>query len=342
MQVLGPHELKKTVLDQDLCVGCGACADLCPYLKIHRGRAVMLFDCDLEMGRCYAYCPKTRSESDGSRPPSPDTASPEHPLGCFQRIVIARAGPGMEPGSFQSGGTVSTLIAFALETERIQQAVLTGLEGLQPVPRTVASSQDALACAGSKYMLTPTLAALNQSLKHGLTQTGLVGTPCQASAAARMRSNPMQQDGFQDPLSLVIGLFCTWSLDPCRFAAYLAQRLGPGEHLLTMDIPPPPAKAMEVQTDSQRLYLPLDDIRPLIPKGCAVCQDMTAESADISVGVLEEDPSWNLVLVRSETGADLLRAAEEADRLETRPAPPESIQQLVRAAARKKHKEVQP
>ena len=33
MQVYGPCELIEDVLKKELCVGCGACVDLCPYFK---------------------------------------------------------------------------------------------------------------------------------------------------------------------------------------------------------------------------------------------------------------------------------------------------------------------
>jgi len=37
VQVLGSKELVEDVFDKDLCIGCGACIDLCPYLKNHKG-----------------------------------------------------------------------------------------------------------------------------------------------------------------------------------------------------------------------------------------------------------------------------------------------------------------
>ena len=51
MQELGPRELMQDVHQRNLCVGCGACVDLCPYFKSHRGRIAMLFPCARTAGR---------------------------------------------------------------------------------------------------------------------------------------------------------------------------------------------------------------------------------------------------------------------------------------------------
>ena len=57
-QVYGSVELLEDVHKRDLCIGCGACVDLCPYFKNYRGKTSQLFPCSLEQGRCFAYCPK--------------------------------------------------------------------------------------------------------------------------------------------------------------------------------------------------------------------------------------------------------------------------------------------
>jgi coenzyme F420 hydrogenase subunit beta len=53
----------------------------------------------------------------------------------------------------------------------------------------------------------------------------------------------------------------------------------------------------------------LSDIRQLVQKGCALCQDMTAERADISVGAAEGFAGWNTIIVRTEIGDALANKA---------------------------------
>ena len=54
--------LKKRVLEEGLCTGCGACVSLCPYQVIYHDRTVQLHQCDLEDGKCYAFCPRTETD----------------------------------------------------------------------------------------------------------------------------------------------------------------------------------------------------------------------------------------------------------------------------------------
>ena len=51
--------LKKDVLESGLCTGCGACVGLCPYQVIYHDRTVQLHRCDLDEGKCYAFCQRT-------------------------------------------------------------------------------------------------------------------------------------------------------------------------------------------------------------------------------------------------------------------------------------------
>lgn len=335
MPVFGPRELKKQVLDQELCVGCGACAELCPYLKIRNGRMVMLFDCDLERGSCYAHCPKT-----GEDPALPDPSGREargHPLGNHRRIIAAKKGKRLENAGFQAGGTVSALTISALEDGVIEQAVLTDRRGPEPLPRIVSSAAEVLSCAGSKYMTAPTLSVLNRALVQGMRRIGVVATPCQAIGLAKLRSNPLDRADFQDPVSLVIGLFCTWALDPQGFSKLLHELL-PDQEVIKMDIPPPPQEVMVIDTEKGRTRIPLDRLRPLVPGGCWICPDMTAEQADVSVGVLETRPDWNLVIIRSESGEELVDRACRNGWLQTGSVPAENIQHLQSAATHKKER----
>jgi len=47
-------KLKKDVLEQSLCTGCGACVGLCPYHVIYADRMVQLFDCEMCWNKAFA------------------------------------------------------------------------------------------------------------------------------------------------------------------------------------------------------------------------------------------------------------------------------------------------
>jgi coenzyme F420 hydrogenase subunit beta len=335
MRSFGPKELLEDVYQKDLCVGCGACVELCPYFESHKGKIAMLFPCDLARGRCYAHCPKAEVDLDALAEHWWGKAYEGDPLGHHLAVVKARAGAKAPAGLFQAGGAVSSVITFAMDQGVIDAAVLTDRQDLLPVPRLVTRAEEVTACATSKYTAAPTLSALNRAVKEGFTKIAVVGTPCQVTAVAQMRTNPLGKPDFTDPVALVIGLFCTWALDTRNLLALLSTRLDL-RSVRKMDIPPPPADVLVIETDEGGVEIPLSEIRPIVPHGCSVCPDMTAEWADLSVGILEGDPSWNTLIIRTDRGQTLVDRATGAGWLQREAIPPENLAHLHFAAANKK------
>ena len=335
MKVFGSSELQEDVFKQDLCIGCGACVDLCPYFKNHNGKTAALFPCDLTKGRCYAYCPKAEVDMDELSMQSAGVPYRGSPIGNYQKIVAARAGNNMTKSSFQGGGTVSSLMAFALKQNLINRAVLTDRDGLKPAPKIITDWQEVTDCAGSKFMAAPTLSALNTCISAGHTKLGIVGTPCQMMSVAKMSTNPLSKADFFDPIALTIGLFCNWSLDTRQLMSLLADKLDISG-IISMEIPPPPADIMTIETRDHHLEIPLSQIKPLIPHTCFICLDMTSEWSDVSVGMYENQPGWNTLIIRSKKGADNVQQAYDNGFLETQDMPRENIEHLEKASAEKK------
>jgi len=340
MQIAGSKELFEQVFDRDLCSVCGACVGICPYFKVHGGKVAKIFDCDLEQGSCYAHCPKTGVDFEKLSNNYFSQSYSESALGTYQRIVAAKAGGTLTGNQFQNGGTVTALVVAALEKNLIEGAVLTGADGLLPVPKIAKSTQEILACVSTKYSAAHTASLVNEAAKNKQQNLGVVGTACQLTGIANMRSNPLQKDGFVDPVNLVIGLFCTWSLDARKFRDYLAGRLDP-ETITGMDVPPPPAEVFVVKTTTGNVEFPLAEIRELIPEGCAVCPDMTAKWSDISVGALEGKSNWNTLIIRSERGEKLVNEAVAAGYLELDDFPAESMEHLTLGAGNKQKRAIE-
>jgi coenzyme F420 hydrogenase subunit beta len=183
------------------------------------------------------------------------------------------------------------------------------------------------------------VAAVNQGSKKGYRRLGVVGTPCQVTAVAQMRSNPLEGTDFCDSVALVVGLFCTWAVDTRKLMALLADRVN-GQEIKKMDIPPPPAEVFELQTEREKIIVALDDIRAQVPEGCLICPDMTSEWSDVAVGVLEDQAEWNTVIVRSDKGEELVRKAGREGWLRTKEMPPGSLDHLTFAARNKKSRAV--
>ncbi len=337
--VFGPKELSADVLQAGLCIGCGACVALCPYFRSHKGRTAMLFSCTLPRGRCFAFCPKVEVDLEALAQRRWGAPYDGSPLGKHMWAAAARAGGKLRAGGFQSGGAATALMTFALETGRIDGAVLTGQDRGLPVPRLVLRPAEVAACAGSKFMAAPTLAAFHQGVRRGLRRLGAVATPCQATAIAQMRANPLERSDFIDPLGVVVGLFCTWALDARRLTPLLAECVGDA-CVQSMDVPPPPAEIMVVRAGDATAEIPLARIRPLVPRGCRLCPDMTAEWADVSLGALEGRSGWNTLVVRTPAGEELVGEARRQGWLELTEMPEGGLERLRAAAAAKKRRAI--
>ena len=334
----GLKALEEKVLGRALCAACGACLSLCPYLRSYKGRVVKLDDCNLEEGRCFAYCPRTEVNLDEVYQKLFGKDYEEIELGPVRKIMMARAKDPIWAKKVQTGGVVSALIDFALRESIFQAAVLTPRDGdLLPQGRIIKGRKEILRCAGSSYVSGPTLEALNKGPWKEKDQIGIVGLPCQVLALARMKTSKLEKKTPIDQVSLVIGLFCTWALDYKPFIAFLHQRVG-SRSIKKLNITPPPERILEVTAGGTLYQIPVDDIRPLIRPSCRVCLDMTAELSDISVGTVEGKEGWNTVIVRTPKGEDLLTRAKKAGVIEIRPLTKNNLSHLKEASLLKKRR----
>lgn len=334
----GLKGLEEKVFDRNLCSGCGACLSLCPYLRSWKGRIVKLDNCNLEEGRCFAYCPRTEVDLDEVHQKFFGKSYEDIEMGPVRKIMMAQAKDPLWTKKAQTGGVVSALIDFALQERIIQAGVLTPRNGdLLPQGRIVTGRKEILSCAGSSYVSGPTLEALNRGPWKGQERIGIVGLPCQALALARMKTSTIEKRTPIDHVDLVIGLFCTWALNYKPFMAFLHARVG-SRSIKKLNITPPPERILEVTAAGKLRRIPVDDIRPFIRPSCQVCLDMTAEFSDISVGTVEGKEGWNTVIVRTTRGEDLLRLAKKADVIKTRPLPKDNLNHLIEASLLKKRR----
>lgn len=336
MHILGSSELIEDVHKKDLCVDCGACVGLCPYFVSHNGKIARLFPCTLPEGRCYAHCPKTQVDLNELSTWLFGKPYDMSALGQFIDIRKSKAGPSITGKSpFQNGGTASALVAMGIREGHIKAAALTSREGLTPMPVLAQTEDEVLACSGSKYMASPTLSSVTKETTNSAMTMAVVGTACQMTALTKMRINPLNREDFRDPVNFTIGLFCTWALDTRRLKTLIDDTLD-SDDILSMDVPPPPAQVMVFTTSKGKVEIPLSEIRTAIPNGCAICPDMTAEFADISVGALEGETGWNTLIVRTEKGARLVAEAVEKGYLIMEPMPESSLANLEKGAMGKK------
>jgi coenzyme F420 hydrogenase subunit beta len=298
-----------------------------------RGRAVLIEPCVLSEGKCYNFCPRSYIDV-----PSLD----KRIFGLYRRdiaigsnisIMKARAKDSEIRSVAQYGGVVSALMAYALETGEIDAAVLAKSSNkINAKPTTAKNKKDVLECAGSKYIVCPTVEEVSEAIRHGIGKIGVVGTPCQVTAIRKMQASNFETGA--DKVSLIVGLFCTWAVSPNAYN-YIKDLVG-SANVVKLDVPPPPAKILVLQTEAKKFEVSLDEVRKFILPSCNICFDMTNEFADISVGTVEGEEDWNTVIVRTKKGEKLLQDAIDAGVIETKPLEKERFSHLCEASLTRK------
>lgn len=334
---MGQGQLIDKVIDRGICVTCGACVGLCPYFEYFDGKVVVMDRCTSDTGRCLQICPRMDCD-EISLDDTVTKKSISSEIGSFKKIFMARSTQQEIIKMAQYGGVVSTLLIYALETDFIESAILTARGGESSPAGTIARDRsDILNCAGSRYNASGGLAAVNRAIKGDKKRLAVVGLPCQMEALTRM--GLMEPDGAErvSHINLKIGLFCTWALDYRQLNDYL-KNVGLEEPIKKYDIPPPPSQIFLAQTEKGWREFPLKDIRPLIQKGCTLCDDMTAEHADISVGSVEGIVGWNTVVVRSQKGEEIMMAAVQDNQIQIDDLPKENLDHLREASLNKREK----
>jgi coenzyme F420 hydrogenase subunit beta len=343
MKILGQKELMQEVRDAHFCTGCGACVNLCPYQAAYRDQIITLHSCDLREGGCYAFCPRTPTDLEAlkKRLFDPKDLTPE--LGAVKGLYIARAkDPEVRAGA-QHGGTVTTLIGLALKEGIIDTAILAE-EGRDLLSREITVQDPGLVKkrGRSKFVVSPNVAEFNRVAKEGGKKIGIVATPCQALALAKMRLKPLKNYSERiDQLKLVIGLFCGWALSWRSLVEVLRKKVELSE-IEGMDIPPSKYHCLQLYTKRGMIEISLDEMTSSVRGACWYCPDLTSEFSDLSVGSArlpqgwEEAKGWNQVIVRTPLGQNLLNLAREKGLLEFREVPEGNLSKLKTASLGKK------
>jgi coenzyme F420 hydrogenase subunit beta len=337
------NKLETAVVNRRLCTSCGACAGLCPHFGWFQDRVAPLHDCSRQSGACEEACPRTFCDPAAlARLSAPrEMITPE--MGPVRKLWVTQACDPATKDRGQHGGTVTALAGFALEQGLVDAWVMAGPDALLGgIPKICRSKDQIDDCAGTKLTSVPIVAAVLELVSREKGRFGVVSTPCQCLALARIKSSghPRLREAAES-LAMVIGLFCGWVFDRRELNQALSPRLDPAA-VTGLDIPPSHHQALEASTVEGVTSVPLDEVVPAVRPACAYCFDLTAELADISVGSArlpqgwQEARHWNQTVIRSQAGQDLVERASRAGILTLREPPAGALEKLKAAAAGKK------
>ena len=337
---IGPDDLPKLV---KMCTGCSLCWDFCPRggLRYEALGSVMAEGREEGGGRREEETPTWARHAvplQAVSPPTPanghsvDTASPPSRLPPSASRLTARVNTAI-PG-VQDGGVVSALLIELLERGEIDGALVAKPSEREPwkgVAHLAQTAEDVIACAGSFYNQTLSLAHLDLK-KYDLPakpRIALVGTPCEIQGLKAMQARPFYWGASKvDAVVLTVALLCTKSFDyEGLMVGEIEQQRGiPLHDIAKIDII---RGKLFLYDDAGATLLdePIRNFHGAALKGCDECADFLGVAADVSVGSVGSEDGYSSVLIWTETG----RAAfqQVAPRLEIRALDrPQAIEKL--------------
>ncbi|MGB9023286.1 MAG: Coenzyme F420 hydrogenase/dehydrogenase, beta subunit C-terminal domain [Candidatus Bathyarchaeia archaeon] len=331
------------VLNPGLCSFCGACVASCPVyiLQMQGEKPTMRGKCIL-CQVCYYSCSSAGFPSDEvEKEIFGRTRNADEPIGIYESIANGRSTKQEILKKGQDGGVVTSILGCALESGKVDAAVVTGVDGKvswKAVPCVALDYSDLLNAAGTKYTASPALIGLMSAVQeYGRKNVAVVGTPCQMRSYRRMETSYFGARRLAGDVALAIGLFC--------MEAYGHDQLL-GEYVQSKSIDLSQVTRFEIKKgkfkvyvkDAEALVVPLKEIKQFARSSCHACEDFTAEFADISVGGVGCPEGWSTVIARTKRGQEFLSDAEKNGWLELRPIDPgkEGMEQVLKLSITKR------
>lgn len=365
------------VWHEQLCTECGACAAVCPRENIRIERAPDLDyvfrvndpercgNCSL----CLRVCPGDELDLAGLTATQFPGQTPDPWFGCVRATFLTRS---TDPDTVRrgaSGGTVTGLLEFGLESGMIDGALVVGMQASppwEPRPFLARTVEELRSAAQSKYAPAPSCLSFRDVLETD-GRFAMVGIPCQIHA---LRKAQAQLPALRERIVFTIGLFCGpgplflmtehllarrgTALNEVTNLLYRDKRVTDGQW---------PGGILASTSDGREIRIPLAKYlyaqNLFTRRRCQVCPDYAAELADVSTGdahlhafwrkpgtytapsghVLHGPDGWNALLTRTETGSDWIEKARAQGRLTVEPIALADVKEGMRAVLYRKKTE---
>jgi coenzyme F420 hydrogenase subunit beta len=320
------------VVSWQLCLGCGACASICPQKNIELSdvinvgiRPVVRADACQDCGECLRVCPGVEITQDQGNGSPILLNKLKNAWGPIIEIFEGHASAKAIRFEGSSGGVASALALYCLEREGIQGIVHSAAD--EEIPwknRTVFSRNkiELLKTTGSRYSPASPCDGLKY-VENGVGSWVFIGKPCDIQG---VRKYLELKSGLSEKVFLTIGIFC----------AGTPATLGTLELVRKLNIEPdtvseiryrgkgwPGVFSVKIKS-GKRLdqSIPYKEawgfLQKYRPYRCHLCPDGTSEFADISCGDSwhkenhDDEAGSSIVLVRTRKGEEIVREAIDA------------------------------
>ncbi len=319
--------MNKLSIDLSQCHGCGLCAGICPTdalsMKIENERYIPSFSIDkcTDCNICEKICNNHLNNSVVNEN-NENNFNPY--IGHFSRCYIGYSTNLDIRKKSASGGLISTLLIYLLNSGKIDGAVITKLryngQRIETYPFIARTEKDILDASGS-YYLPVNFSNIIKEIKKGNSETyAIVALPCAVSNL----KDAIENFPFLTKIKYIFGLFCSHNFN-YSILDYIKNKTKLNDHNIEYFNFRSgwPESVISIRTSERqyKLYAKYWNflfnlkIFPMSDK-CYVCNDCCAEFADISFGdawlpsIKKADKIGTSVCIsRTNQGEELLKSA---------------------------------
>jgi coenzyme F420 hydrogenase subunit beta len=305
--------LQAEVWDLDRCAGCGLCVATCSKGMLHwdgemkhpsrevRHKRIGLTDIPLDSCTfCQVFCEETcprLHEFEERRILSSVSARSEGPIDSGEPLEVIKA-----------------LLIANLSAGTLDGVVANDVDGwdLRPRARVMTRVEELADNLGVQGLWVSTLDVLNEAVyERNLRNIAVVGTPCVAEGIRTVKASENDRlSPYKDALRLSVAVFCTGVYYPGPVRQFLEDRMGiSGPDVKRIYTSARHKELRVLLWDGSERTVPLSKIEGYTRSGCAVCDDLLGESADIAVGKIGAKEGYSTLIVRSGVGLQCLHNA---------------------------------
>ncbi len=299
------------VINKGICSYCGACISVCPKEALSQDTDNPAFSSEkcINCSLCLKVCPHVTKEFYEQK---------------FLEAYIARSLIEEISAYAQSGGIVSTIIKYMLDTGQIDVVLTCSVdENLKPIPYILTTSEEIYKIAGSKYSFCPVLALLRECVKQ-YERIMVVGLPCQMIALHKIS---LINKEVREKVKFKIGLLC---FNNFTYTSLL--------NVVTKEFKLEPSWVgkIDIRGGKFMIYLKggiktsiaLSQIEKYFAKACRNCRNFIPPYVDIAVGTVGAPEGYCLVLAFSKEGLEILMKLMQEEWIEIRGADKSALRSL--------------
>ncbi|MBE9099650.1 Coenzyme F420 hydrogenase/dehydrogenase, beta subunit C-terminal domain [Vacuolonema iberomarrocanum] len=237
-------------------------------------------------------------------------------FGVHQDMIAARK---TDPiAGAQWTGIVSSIAIEMLKQKKVEGVVCvqnTESDRFQPMPIIARTPEEVLAARVNKPTLSPNLSVLEQVEQSGMKRLLVIGVGCQIQALRTV----------QDKLGLeklyVLGTPCVDNVTRAGLQKFLETTSRSPETVVHYEFMQDFRVHFKHEDGSEETVpffgLKTNQLKDVFAPSCMSCFDYVNNLADLVVGYMGAPFGWQWIVVRNETGAELLEIVR--DQLETQP-----------------------